>query len=452
MSTLTFPQHLNAPLDEVWAVHSRPGIVARLMPGFSRFRTLEQADNLRDGVTVFALPAGLRWTSAHQPGAFVDQDQRRSFTDVCITPGLRQATAWRHEHTFTATDAGRTQLQDTVTTNLPAPVARRMLGRVFDYRHRRLEQDLQRIAELRDWAEQNNRAQGDRAEDSSPRTVAITGATGLVGTQLSALLQIAGHTVIRIKRDELGRDLTGVDAVVHLGGHPIAGRFTDEHLAHVRDSRVEPTRQLAANAARCGVGTFVCASAVGFYGYDRPSPADESAGQGSGELAEIVAEWESACQPAREAGMRVVNVRSGLVIAGGSPMLDALTASVRLGGGHLGSGEQHFAWVALDDVVDVYARAIVDASLTDPVNAVAPDRVTNAEFTRTLASVAHGVPVVPVPRHAPAVLLGRRGARELALADQNVVPAALEAAGHRFRFPTLEDALRHELGAPRQLP
>lgn len=437
MSTVTFSHELPFELDHVWAVHSRPGIVHRLMPGFTRFRTVKQADSLRDGVTVFALPAGLRWTSEHQPDAYVNTETRRSFTDVCVTPGLRQLTSWRHEHTLTSTAAGEaTRLTDTVTTNLPVPLAKRALGRVFAFRHRRLEQDLQRLSELQRWA-----------GDPRPRTVAVTGATGLVGTQLCALLSIAGHTVVRIKRDEIERDLTGVDAVVHLGGHPIAGRFTDEHLAKVRDSRVEPTRRLAANAARCGVSAFVCASAVGFYGCDHPTPADESADQGNGELASIVSEWEAACQPAREAGLRVVNVRSGLVLAGGSPMLDALTASVRLGGGHLGSGEQHFAWVALDDVVDIYARAVMDASLSGPINAVAPHRVTNDQFTRTLATVAHGLPLVPVPRQAPALLLGARGAKELALADQNVVPAALERAQHRYRFPTLEQALRHELGA-----
>ena len=194
------------------------------------------------------------------------------------------------------------------------------------------------------------------------------------------------------------------------------------------------------------VSTFVCASAVGFYGHSQSTPATEEHGQGEGILGSVVAQWEKATAPAEQAGKRVVRVRSGLVLAGGSPMLDLLTANVRAGGGRLGDGTQHMAWIALDDVVDIYHRAAMDPQVTGAVNAVAPGIATNAEFTRTLADVGGGAPLVPVPKVAPSVLLGGDGARELALADQNIVPSVLSGLGHHFRYPRLEDALRHELG------
>ncbi|WP_459610592.1 TIGR01777 family oxidoreductase [Corynebacterium urogenitale] len=429
MSTITFTQVLDAPLDEVWDVHTRPGIVNRLMPGFSRFRTVQQASNLRDGTTLFKLPGGLSWNSTHDPAGYED---RHYFKDICVTPGLGPITGWRHKHQFEAISDTQTLLTDQITLNLPAALAKPLLKRVFAHRHHTLAGDLARMKEWR---------------TADAKTIAVTGSSGLVGTQLCALLEVSGHEVIRVGRDEVASiDLTGVDAVVHLGGHPIAGRFTDAHLKKVRDSRVKPTHALAENAARCGVQTFVCASAVGFYGNDRSELADETAAQGTGELAQIVAEWEAACQPARDAGLRVVNVRSGLVLAGGSPMLDLLTASVRVGGGKLGTGQQHFAWVSLDDVVDIYYRSIFDATLDVAVNAVGPERVTNEEFTRELARVAKGKDLIPVPKAAPTALLGERGAEELALADQNVEPAVLQQAGHRFRHATVRDALRHEVG------
>lgn len=431
MTTFTFRQELDHSIDDVWAVHSRPGIVTRLMPGFSRFRTRQQADNLRDGVTVFDLPAGATWTSTHDEVAYINTPDHRSFTDVCTTTGLGALTGWRHQHSFERIDDNRTLLTDTIEVNLPRFIGDKMLGRVFAYRQHKLAHDMKRIQE---WP-------------SEPRTIAVTGSSGLVGAQLCALLEIAGHSVRRLGRDEVASaDLHGVDAVVHLGGHPIAGRFTDAHIKKVRDSRVGPTKQLAENAARCGVKTFVCASAVGFYGHECSTPTDETGTKGAGVLADIVAEWEAACQPARDAGLRVVNVRSGLVLGGGSPMLDLLTANVRVGGGKLGDGSQHFAWVGLDDVVDIYARSIFDATLSGSVNAVGPERVTNEEFTAELAKVAHGKDLIPVPKAAPNALLGAKGAEELALADQNVVPAVLQQAGHNFRYATLRDALLHEVG------
>lgn len=470
MSTITFSHRIPLGLADTWALHGRPGIVHRLTPGFTRMRLIHQANSLRDGVTKFALPGGITWVAQHQARAYegTAPDWRR-FQDVCTTAVLGALTGWEHTHEFraegTAGPAGTaesTVITDRLHTNLPKFVATRAFGGVFAYRQNQLQADVQHLKFARRLRE--------RADDDRPLRIAVTGSGGLVGTQLCALLELAGHEVVRLKRGGTGNGtgagstgsntvrkwnpdnparglLDDVQVLIHLGGHPIAGRFTEEHVAKVRDSRLEPTRKLAKLVAETPcVEAMVCASAVGFYGNDRAEQADETAGQGAGEVAEIVAGWEAATEPARAAGKRVVNVRSGLVLGGGSQMLDLLLASVRVGGGRLGDGSQHFPWVALDDVVDIYHRAAIDPNLNGPVNAVGPEVLTNDQFTKILVKVGGGLPLFPVPKQGPEILLGKQGAEELAMADQHVVPKVLEAVGHPFRYRTAEAALRHELG------
>jgi uncharacterized protein (TIGR01777 family) len=237
---------------------------------------------------------------------------------------------------------------------------------------------------------------------------------------------------------------------VHLAGSSIAGRFTDAHKRSVRESRIDPTRRLAqcAAAAINGPSTFVCASAIGFYGYDRgDAELDEAATPGGGFLADVVADWEAATAPATAAGLRVVTVRTGIVQTPRGGTLRLMRPLFAAGlGGRLGSGRQWLSWIDVDDLVDVYHRALVDPALSGPVNAVAPQPVRNAEYTATLAHALHRPAVLPVPDLGPALLLGEQGARELAAASQQVVPIRLLEAGHRFRRPSLEQCLRYQLG------
>jgi uncharacterized protein (TIGR01777 family) len=281
---------------------------------------------------------------------------------------------------------------------------------------------------------------------------------------LVAFLSTGGHQVIRLVRREARTDLErqwnpnrpapdlldGVDAVVHLAGASIAGRFTDEHKAAIRNSRIEPTRRLAEVAAYADNGprTFVSASAIGYYGFDRGDAllCEESV-RGDGFLADVVADWEAATAPAAEAGLRVVAVRTGIVQSARGGTLKLMRPLFAAGlGGRLGSGEQWWSWIGLDDLLDVYHRALYDTRLTGPVNAVAPEPVRNADYTRALARVLHRPSVVPVPSFGPRLLLGEEGSRELAEANQRVVPTKLQMLGHRFRRSTLSDALAHELG------
>jgi uncharacterized protein (TIGR01777 family) len=428
------------PLDEVFAWHGRPGAIHRLMPPWQPVRVAQESDSLEHGTAVLAMPGGLRWVATHQPGEYV---AGRRFSDVLTTPLLGSAVRWRHTHSFRGASPSSTEVTDTVDTRVPE----RFLRAMFGYRTRQLAGDLAAHRTFRD----------------GPLTVAVTGSGGLIGSALSAFLTTGGHTVIRLVRsaphagagtrewdpsDPAPALLDGVDAVVHLAGASIAGRFTDSHKAAVRGSRISPTEKLAARAAAAGVKTFVSASAIGYYGADRgDEELDESSSRGTGFLADLVGDWESSASAAGASGGRVVMMRTGIVQSpkGGALRLQRLLFELGLGG-RLGNGRQWFSWVGIDDMVDAYARAIFDDSLEGPVNAVAPVPVRNAEFTRVLARVLHRPAILPVPSFGPALLLGREGASEVAAASQRVVAAKLDKAGHQWRHPELEPALRHVLG------
>lgn len=446
---IVYSSVVDASCPEVFAWYGRPGAIHRLLPPWQPISVVSEAASLADGRAVLALPGGLRWNAQHQPGAY---DPPACFVDALARDGLRSLPVgligwWRHEHRFEAVDAGRTCVTDRVDTLAPASLLRQM----FRYRHRQLAEDLA----SHQWSHEH----GVR-----PAVVAVTGSTGLIGTALTAFLSTGGYRVIRlVRRQPRGDDerrwdpdspeadlLDGVDAVVHLAGASIAGRFTDAHKSAVRDSRIEPTRRLAACAAAAtdGPSTFVCASAIGFYGYDRgDAELDESASKGDGFLSDVVAGWESATAPARAAGLRTVTVRTGIVQTPRGATLRLLRPLFATGlGGRLGSGRQWLSWIDIDDLVDVYHRALVDPALSGPVNAVAPHPARNADYTSTLARVLHRPALLPVPDIGPALLLGEQGVRELATANQRAVPGRLIEAGHRFRRPTLEQCLRHQLG------
>ena len=442
------------PVDEVFAWHGRPGAIQRLMPPWQPVRVERESQSLRDGTAVLALPGGLKWVAEHRPSGY---EEGRRFTDVLTTPVLSSVVPWRHTHSFEPAGSG-TRVTDSVDTRVPG----RVLGEMFAYRTTQLAGDLSAHRRLN--------------PSGRTLTVAVTGSSGLIGSALCAFLSTGGHRVVRLTRGGGGQGgsgqgggdgdgvrrwdpadpsadlLEGVDAVVHLAGESIAGRFTQAHKEAVRESRIEPTRRLAELAARSGVGVFVSASAIGFYGPDRgDEELTEDSERGEGFLADLVADWEAAAArsggEAAEGGCRVVQVRTGIVQSprGGALQLQRLLFQTGLGG-RLGDGRQWTAWIGIDDMVDIYLRAVLDDSLRGPVNAVAPGLVRNDEYTRVLARVLHRPAVIPVPGFGPQLLLGREGAAEVAEASQRVVPKRLLAAGHAFRWPELEPALRHVLG------
>jgi uncharacterized protein (TIGR01777 family) len=222
------------------------------------------------------------------------------------------------------------------------------------------------------------------------------------------------------------------------------------HLTAIGDSSIEPTRKLAECAARSPAGprAFVIASATGYYGVDRgDEPLTEDSACGQGPLADMVARCEEASSPAAEAGLRVVTVRTGVVQAADGGTLKVMRRLFATGlGGQLGSGRQWLSWIGLDDLLDLYYRAVYDDRLVGPVNAVSPNPVRNIEYTRALGAVLHRPALMPVPAFGRRLLLGERGAREFAGASKRVLPDKLAAVGHRFRQPEVADALAHQMG------
>jgi uncharacterized protein (TIGR01777 family) len=305
---------------------------------------------------------------------------------------------------------------------------------------------------------------------AAPRLrVAVTGATGFVGSALVPALAAAGHRVDRVSRrpprpgttdiqwdparGQLdARALEGVDAVVHLAGESVAaGRWTAAVKERIRRSRVEGTRLLAETLGRLTrrPAVLVAASAVGYYGNRGEEPLTEDSPPGTGFLPDVARAWEAAADPARAAGIRVVHPRLGLVLAGQGGALPRMLLPFRLGvGGVIGSGRQYWSWIVLADVVRVIELALVLERLAGPVNAVAPAPVTNREFTRAVGQVLGRPTLLPLPATAVRLLMGEMG-QALLLDSAHALPRRLERAGFGFRYPALESALRAVLGASR---
>jgi uncharacterized protein (TIGR01777 family) len=289
--------------------------------------------------------------------------------------------------------------------------------------------------------------------------VLVSGASGLVGRALVGRLEARGDFVVPlVRRDgasgvrwdpKTGRfddaAAEGFDAVVHLAGENVAaGRWTERRRTEIRDSRVVGTRLLAEHLAGLGLPpqVLVCASAVGFYGDGGGAACTEASPRGRGFLAEVCERWEAACGPASARGIRVVTLRIGLVLAAEGGPLPRMLPAFRLGlGAQLGDGKQWMSWIALADLVAVIERAIMDETLRGPVNAVAPEPVTNAEFTTTLAQVLGRPSFLVVPALVLRAALGGM-ADELLLSGARVIPARLQDAGFPFEHAKLESTLR----------
>jgi uncharacterized protein len=291
--------------------------------------------------------------------------------------------------------------------------------------------------------------------------VAITGSTGLIGTAVSASLRDAGVDVVRLVRrpavaaDEVRWDpgtadggldadaLDGVDAVIHLSGAPVAGgRWTPARKQALRASRIGSTAALvrAMLAARTPPPVLLAASAIGWYGNTGRNVADETAPAGRGFLADLVRDWEAACDPARAAGLRVVTMRTGIVLSSRGGMLPRLLLPFRLGlGARFGAGEQYMSWISSEDQVSATRFLLDQPAIDGPVNVTAPAPVTNAQFTTALAATLHRPAVLRVPAGALTMALGEVST-EL-LSSCRAVPARLTQAGFAFRHPDIETAL-----------
>lgn len=448
------------PRQDVFDWHNRPGALVRLNPPALGRVDAEPTDGVRDGsraVLRMSVPGsvgrlGIRWTARH-----LGYEPPQKFEDVMESGPMK---SWHHTHRFLDAPDGGTTVRDEIRFELPSPVvgpaaaigqrvAVGMLSRMWAYRDRQLRFDLD-----------------FHARHTDTKTIAVTGATGLVGTQLVAFLGGGGHSVRVMTRGKPSGDAIGwnpterqvdlealrdVDVVIHLAGEPVAGRFTEAHKRRVMDSRRDGTRLLAEALAELAEDgrprALICASASGYYGADRgDEELTEDSAPGDGFLAQVCRQWEDACRSARDAGVRVVNVRTGIVQSAGGGQLGLQAPLFRIGGGGpLGNGRQWMPWIAIDDLVGIFAHVALTDGLEGPVNACAPGIVRNQEYTRVLAEVLHRPAVLRVPRLGPQVLFGKEGAEEFVMAGQRMSSQKIRGWGYEFGHPQLPDALRHVL-------
>ncbi|HVP50198.1 MAG TPA: TIGR01777 family oxidoreductase [Candidatus Bathyarchaeia archaeon] len=290
--------------------------------------------------------------------------------------------------------------------------------------------------------------------------ILISGASGLIGSALRPALAAAGHATAALVRGASASEdvqwkpgawldpqaIGGFDAIAHLAGKNISGRWTEEFKRAVLESRVEGTRTVATAAAesfraRGAPRVLVAASAIGYYGNRGEEVLTESSGPGEGFSSYLCEAWEAAALPAVEAGMRVVTLRIGVVLAKEGGALKAMLPAFRLGlGGRVGDGQQYWSWVALDDAAGAMAFALTDDSLSGVVNAVAPQPVRNREFACELGRALQRPAIFPVPGLVVRMAFGEMG-EELLLASARVSSGKLEAAGYGFRHPRLAEAL-----------
>ena len=443
--------------EEAFAWHARAGAFVRLVPPWHHVEVLQQFDRLENGARIrFRLhlgPLAILWTAEHR-----DVEEGRGFTDFQVDGPFDR---WVHVHRFEPVRGGTATLHDRIECDVPLGIR---LGRA------RLARELERVLAYRHAVTAADLAMHQRTAARPRLHIAVTGASGLIGSILIPALTGGGHRVTRVVRGsaregEIGWEplgagldpvaLHGVDALVHLAGENIAGsRWTAAHKRRVLESRRRGTRALAEAASHAPTGprVLVSASAIGYYGDRGDEKLTETSPPGTGFLPEVVTAWEEGTRPAAEAGVRVVCLRIGLLLTPRGGLLQRLLPPFRFGlGGRLGSGSQWMSCVSADDLLGAFHHAITVDDLRGPLNGVGLEPVTNAEFTRKLGAALRRPAILAVPAAALRLALGQM-ANEAVLASARVLPRALIETGYCFRHPTVEAALAHVLGVPPASP
>jgi uncharacterized protein (TIGR01777 family) len=459
-----YETHLHVSQQELYDYHASGGAFERLVPPWDQIRILrwkggEQTKELPDhqqfgdlstgtevhlkvGPAPFALKLVAKHTEHSQPFGFVDEQVSGPFSE------------WRHEHRFIQRDAHSSTLVDELTYKTPLfglfdPFVSSKIDTTFHLRHLRTVMDLTRF---------------ESYAHVGAKKVAITGASGLIGRNLSAFLRAAGHQVFHlVRRDPKSpseiqwnvkartvdaQALEGMDAVVHLAGESIDGRWTKDKKQRILNSRVEGTKLLS--LALAGLEkppeVLLSASAVGFYGNHPTEVASETTNPSDSFLGKVCQQWEQAANPARDAGIRVVHPRMGVVLSGqGGALKRMLPAFLAGGGGRLGTGTQWMPWVSIEDVLGLMYVLMMEKSISGPVNVVSPNSVQNAAFTKVLGTVINRPTFIPVPKIAIRTLFGEMG-QTLLLEGRKVQPTVASSIGFAYRYADLEQALRFELG------
>ncbi len=451
-----------APAAEVFQWHAQPGALTRLTPPWESVEIIERSGGIENGGRVVLRmglgPVSRQWVAEHR-----DYEAGVQFRDVQISGPFAH---WEHTHRVEADGRAGCILEDRIAYALPGgrlgqilggAWTRRKLARLFAYR-----QEVTRRDVLAHYHNRQHMNDGGR-----PMKVLVSGASGLVGSALIPFLTTGGHSVTRLVRKDGARvgdgevawspvagtidraGLEGFDAVVHLAGENIAsGRWTPERKQRIRDSRVNGTQVLCEALAQCvqPPRVFVGASAIGYYGDRGDETLTEESEAGEGFLTEVCRDWEAAAAGLTDTGIRTALLRIGIVLSPAGGALKKMLLPFQLGlGGVIGPGTQYMSCIALDDLIGVIQHAISNAEVSGPINAVCPEAVTNREYTRTLGRVLGRPTLFPVPAFAARLAFGEM-ADTLLLASTRVEPRVLMQTGYSFRYPNLEDALRHVLG------
>jgi uncharacterized protein (TIGR01777 family) len=456
MPTFSFKSIIPASPEELYEWHMREGAIERLTPPWSVMEVTEGRGRISDqSRRVLRVPAGplrIRWVAKHH--SFIIG---RQFCDEQIQGPFRK---WIHTHRFTPTGDGNSILEDSIEYELPLGLIGNIAGRsgvneivhrVFPWRHRRTAHDL---------------SQHGLFSDRPRLRIAITGASGLLGANLTHFLTTGGHTVYplvrrtpREDRHEIfwnpaigeidAKSLEDMDAVVHLAGKSIAAlRWTEKHLRKVRESRIQSTELLSNTLAglKNPPRVLISASAIGYYGSSETEAFTEESAPGDSFLSRLCVEWEAAAEPARQAGIRVVHPRIGLVISSSGGTLQKMLLPFKLGlGTMLGDGRQMMSWISLDDLIAGLYWVLFNESLQGPVNFASLQPIDNREFTRILSSILQRPAIFRAPKIILRAALGQM-ADELILSNSRVLSRKLTSSGFRFSYPDLESSLRMELG------
>lgn len=459
MPKFTHKKQYEASKQELWNWYNSPGAFRRIMPEWEGIKPV-QVGSLKDGEeTIFKVSIGpikRKWIARHHSVV-----ENETFSDRMMKGPFGK---WNHQHSFV--DSGNnTEIQDTIDWKLPLHILTGWtaaitviprMNQMFRYRSEKVANDLIQIQKTRDLPRQR---------------VLVSGSTGMIGLQLCAFLEAAGHEVHRLLRidsklpadinsenvirwndktgDLIKGDMNGFDSVIHLAGAGIGDkRWSQKRKDIIRNSRVIPTTNLSKVLAGLEhpPKAFLSGSAIGYYGDQGTTSVDESSSKGDGFLSETCSEWEQASSVAKEAGIRVSHLRSGIVISPlGGALAKLLLPTKMGGGGPVGGGRQIQSWISLDDEIYAIHHLMMQDTSQGAYNLTSPNSVSQKVFAKKLGRVLRRPAFMPLPKFALQLMFGEMG-KVLILEGQDVKPTRLQESGFVFTYSDLENCLRNCLG------
>ena len=443
-------------IEEAFEWHERKGAFRRLMPPWELAEEVRADDSLEEGSQrIFKFPMGpikMSWVAQH-----TEYNPPHSFEDVMLKGPFK---SWHHLHNFNATSDGKVLIHDRVNYKLPlgflgnlvaGKMIKKRLKRMFTAREIRLERDLRRHAEF---------------SHLKRKKILVAGSSGLIGRQLVAFLDTGGHDVWRLVRRAVkagekeirwnpaeqkvnSEQLEGFDTIIHLGGAGIGDkRWSKKRMKLIEKSRTVSTALLSETIAKLSEkpSAFIVSSAIGWYGERGDLELTENSDPGQGFLPTTCAKWEQSCQAAKDAGVRTVNLRTGIVLDATGGALGKMLLPAKLGGGGpIGRGKQWYSWISMDDQIYATHHLVMKDNLEGAYNLTAPNPVRQKTFAKVLGKVLRRPAFIPTPPLGIWVLFGKMGVA-LTTESTKVLPKKLQDSGYKFEHEALEPALRDCLG------